>query len=167
MECMAGKRSSNRNTSNGSQNDLAHAEKTGFAKPCHAVTVCAGTQKRWQKHSRESFEGICSYCGSWICPSRCVGHSERLTNHLSRSINVLLAISAPFLIKALLSCPVLSCPVLSCPVLSCPVLSCPVLSCPVLSCPVLSCPVLSCPVLSCLHCVPTKIKHDEQSHASI
>ena len=42
---MAGKRSSNGNTSTGSQSHLAHAEETGFARPCHAVTIYTGRQK--------------------------------------------------------------------------------------------------------------------------
>ena len=44
MERMAGKRSSDDNTSSRSQSHLANFEETGFAGPRHAVTVCAGGQ---------------------------------------------------------------------------------------------------------------------------
>ena len=41
---MAGERSRDGNTSSGSQSHLAYGEETRFARPCHAVTVCARGQ---------------------------------------------------------------------------------------------------------------------------
>ena len=40
-QCKAGKRCSDGNTSSRSQSHLAHAEEARFARPRHAVTVCA------------------------------------------------------------------------------------------------------------------------------
>ena len=61
--------------------------KARFARSCHAVAVCACGQKRGQEHSRKSIghESIRSQCRFWIRRSRCAGHSQRLTNRLSRS----------------------------------------------------------------------------------
>ena len=54
MECMAGKRSSVGNTSNGSQSHLAHAEETRFARSLDAVTFCARRQKHEGKSTADN-----------------------------------------------------------------------------------------------------------------
>ena len=53
MECVAGKRSSNGNTSGGSQSHLANTEEKRFARSCDAVADCSRGQKNKGKSTAE------------------------------------------------------------------------------------------------------------------